>query len=1093
MKKSKTKKLLAFVLALMLLIGSVMPVAAADATAGAGKADEEFTFAELSDDFALLDYEGYKNKYGYINEDGEVYRTGESVVISAKDYLADENYTTAVVDVETLDEEECLVIHEATIHADSEDEELRNKSGRVSWSIDVPVAGFYCIKFRYRAVQPVDENGEIKQDPRTDIERVLMINGKAPYQEARYQRFAKTWEFAYANETGDRKGAFLLDSTGNELKPDCFVSYEWSEHTIKDSDGYYTDPLEFYFEAGANVITLENVRDEIAVSEISLFSYEELPTYEEVAAQYKENGYKAPKVDTIKLEAETPDYVSNYTIYPIYDRSSPISSPQDSSKIMRNTMGGDKWVTSGQWIRYSFEVEEDGLYQIGMRFRQDQLKGMYTSRSLKIDGQYPFAEAMDCQFPYGNRFQFDYLNNGDESFEFYLEKGEHTIEFEVVLGSFADVIRQVDGVIANLNDDYMSILELTGATPDEYRDYGLIRIMPDVIRDLGLQAEVLYSLVEFITDVGGIKSDTTSTLEQAAALVERMASDEKEIAANLSSLKEWISTLGTWLTDASTQYLEIDYITIAPAGAKAEKAEANFWEALWFEILKFIASFITDYNSLGSDADTKGETLTVWTSSGRDQAQITKTLIENGYTEKTGTKVNLKLTAGGTLLPSILAGVGPDVSIDATNPIEMAIRGAILPLNDHETFDKVIGRFADSATKPLSLYGVTYAIPVGQGFPVMFVRDDILSELGLKVPNTWDELMSLVPVLQFNNMEIGLTQDFNVYLYQQGGNYWKNEGMATNLDDYQTLDAFEYMCNLFTQYSLPTAYDASNRFKTGEMPILISDYGFYNTLVVFAPEISGLWNFYQIPGTEVVNEETGKTELNRTAMSTITGIILPKGCSNEKLSWTFVDWYTDKDFQVDFSNEMMALLGPSAKQGVANMEALKELPWTAKEAATLLACIEDTDAIEPYPGSYYIGRYTSFAFAAAYNQGADPSDSLLDYIDSINKELSRKRKEFDLMLNEDWLAIQEYMNETEGVDPTPDDGIFSFEDWKLYWNEEIAPLEGSTDYIQDNKGSKFTYADWMKKHGVSAKNHTEWEYDVKDNKTDLSYKEWLKK
>lgn len=1104
MKKSKTKKLLAFVLALMMLIGSVLPASAADVAAEQAEGtDSEFSFAELSDDFSLINYESYKTKYEYTDKDGNVNRTGESASVAGVDYIDDIALTDAEISVETINGRECLVIGEGNQHADSEDETLRNKSGVVSWEIDVPSSGFYCVSFDFCAVKPVDKDetdDEEPKDPRTDIERVFMINGKAPFQEARYQKFAKTWYFVYQNEDGKRDGAFKLDSTGNELKPDSKVEYIWDTHTVEDSDGHYGEPFEFYLEAGKNVISLETVRDKIAISEIRIHSYEVLPTYEEVKEQYKDAGYKPASGKTVKIEAETPDYVSNYTIYPIYDRSSPITSPQDSSKIMRNTMGGDKWVTPGQWIRYEFEVEESGLYQIGVRFRQDQLKGMYTTRSVKIDGEFPFAEALDCQFPYGNGFQFDYLNNGEDSFEFYLEKGTHTVEFEVVLGSFAAVVRQINDVISSLNKDYMRILELTGADADEYRDYGLMRIMPDVIRDLGLQAEVLYSIVDYISDVGGIKSDTTSTLEQAASLIEKMASDEKEIAANLAGLKERISSLGTWLSESSAQFLEVDYITIAPAGAKVEEAEAGFWASLWFEILKFFASFVSDYDSLGTEGDADGKLITVWTSSGRDQAQIIKTLIEDGYTEETGVKVNLKLTAGGALLPSILAGVGPDVSIDATNPIEMAIRGAILPLNDCEGFDELVyGKegeeptFADSAIKPLSLYGKTYAIPVTQGFPVMFVRDDILAELDLEKPDTWDELMSLVPVLQFNNMEIGMTQDFNVFLYQAGGNYWKNEGMATNLDDYQTLDAFEYMCNLFTQYSLPTAYDAQNRFKTGEMPILISDYGLYNNLTVFAPEISGLWNFYQIPGTEIVDEETGKTTIDRTSMSTIAGVILPRGCSDKDTSWTFIKWFAGTDFQVDYSNEMMALLGPSAKQAVANIPALKELPWSAKEAAVLDACIKETDAIEPYPGSYYIGRYTSFAFAAAYNEGADPSDSLLEYIDSINKELSRKRKEFELMLNEDWLAIQEYMKNTEGADPTPDDGIFSFDDWKVYWDKEIAPIAGSTDYIQNNDNSEFTYVDWMEDHGVTADNYVEWKYEVKDNKTDLSYNEWLKK
>jgi len=1069
MRTTKTKKLLALVLALVMLIGSVVPVAAADAEAD--NSGTKVSLQELSDEYSLIGYEEYKDKYNYSADTIADLRTGKSVTVAATDYLEDEEYTTAEIKVDKIDGKDCIITPQ---------------TGKVSWKLTVPETGFYCVRLVYRATT----------DLTTDIERIFTINGKAPYQEARYQSMPKTWTFEYLSENGEREGAFKPDVTNNELRPSAKAAHEWTEYSISDADGYYTIPLEFYLEAKAEatddkeatsgeiILTLDGVRDEMAIAEIGIYSYEELRSYNDYIKECKDKGYydKKSEAEAIMLEAEMPDKVSNYTLYPVYDRSSPLTSPQDPVAILRNTIGADKWISSGQWIRYSFECKESGMYQIGIRFMQDTLQGMYSSRSIKINGEYLFEEAKSLQFPYDSQFQYDYLTDGSTYFEFYFEKGEkYDIELEVVLGSFATVIRQVSGVIDSLNEDYLRILELTGADADVNRDYGLTRIMPDVIADMAVQADILYTLVDYITETAGIKSETTSTLEQAAVIIERMSEDEKEIAANLNSMKSYISSLGTWLADMSSQFLEMDYIKIVPTGTEKDKGEAGFWSSMWFELRKFAASFFANYDSFSVDGE-EGETITVWTSAGRDQAQITKILIDFGFTQETGTQVSLKLTAGGALLPSILAGVGPDVSIDATSPMEMAIRGAIMPLNHHDTFDEVMARFSDSAKTPLTLYGTTYAVPTSQGFSMMFIRNDILTELGLEIPETWDDLMSMVPVLQFNNMEIGMGQDFAVFLYQTGGQYWKNEGMATNLDDHMTLDAFEYMCNLFTQYSLPTAYDAQNRFKTGEMPIIISSYVLYNTLTVFAPEIAGLWQFYQIPGTERVDEETGETYVDHTSISAISGVIIPKGCKNEDLAWDFLDWYSDKDFNVDYCNEMVALLGPSGKTTPANIEALAELPWTEAEYKVLETCINDTVAIEPYPGDYFIGRFTGFAFAAAYNEGADPSSSLLEYIDSINKELSRKRKEFDLMLNEDWLAIKEYM------------GFESFDEWKTYWEEEAKkPEEDIIGYIQDNEKVTYCYADWMEENGVSAENFATWEREVKHGDTDLSYKEWLKK
>ena len=1076
MRTTKTKKLLALILALVMLVGSVLPVAAAE-TDAKSESGTKVSLQELTDEYSLISYEEYKKKYDYTAETIAGLRTGKEVTVAATDYLEGEEYTSGDIKVDKIDGVDCIVTPQVS---------------KVSWKLTVPETGFYYVKIKYRSTT----------DLTTDIERIFTINGKAPYQESRYQSMPKTWSFEYLSENGERDGAFKLDSVGNELRPDAVVSHQWTEYSISDADGYYTIPLEFYLEAQAEatddkpatsgeiILTLEGVRDEMAIAEIGIYTYEELPSYSDYIKDLKDKGLydKTSKAEAIMIEAEMPEYVSNYTLYPVYDRSSPLTSPQDSVTILRNTIGADKWVSSGQWIRYSFDCKESGMYQIGVRFMQDTLQGMYSSRSIKINGEYLFDEARSLQFPYDSQFQYDYLTDGDTYFEFYFEKGKtYEIEFEAVLGSFASVIRQVNSVIDSLNNDYLRIIELTGADADVNRDYGLTRIMPDVIGDMAVQADILYTLVDYITETAGIKSETTSTLEQAAVVIERMSEDEKEIAANLGSMKSYISSLGTWLADMSAQFLEVDYFKIVPTGTERDKAEAGFWSSMWFELRKFAASFFANYDSFSVDGE-EIETITVWTSAGRDQAQITKNLIDNGFTnnknipEDERCAVSLKLTAGGALLPSILAGVGPDVSIDATSPMEMAIRGAIMPLNHHDTFEEVMSRFSDAARTPLTLYGTTYAVPVSQGFSMMFIRNDILTELGLEIPETWDELMSLVPVLQFNNMEIGMSQDFAVFLYQSGGQYWKNEGMATNLDDHMTLDAFEYMCNLFTQYSLPTAYDAQNRFKTGEMPIIISSYVLYNTLTVFAPEIAGLWQFYQIPGTERVNEETGETYIDHTAISSISGVIIPKGCKNEDLAWNFMDWYSDKDFNVDYCNEMVALLGPSGKTTPANIEALAELPWTDAEYKVLETCIKDTVAIEPYPGDYFIGRFTGFAFAAAYNEGADPSGSLLEYIDSINKELSRKRKEFELMLNEDWKAIQAYM------------GFETFEDWKTYWEEEAKkPDDDMIGYIQDREDVKYSYVDWMEEQGISAESYEKYARELKHGDTDLSYKEWLKK
>jgi maltose-binding protein MalE len=123
---------------------------------------------------------------------------------------------------------------------------------------------------------------------------------------------------------------------------------------------------------------------------------------------------------------------------------------------------------------------------------------------------------------------------------------------------------------------------------------------------------------------------------------------------------------------------------------------------------------------------------------------------------------------------------------------------------------------------------------------------------------------------------------------------------------------------------------------------------------------------------------------------------MPRGAKNLESAWKLISWFTDAKPQAQYANELVAVMGPAAKYNTANMEALAELPWTASEYKALEAQMQHLAAVPEYPGGYIIARYVDFAFMDAYNDNADPVEAMLDNITEINKEISRKRKEFGL-------------------------------------------------------------------------------------------------
>ena len=990
-------------------------------------------------------------------------------------------------------------------------------TGRAVWSLDIgsDMRGLYYIKINYYSCYVKSSNLEAtgiigpNGSSISTIERKLYIDDVLPFSEAAALEITKYWvcsnivskeskvtgaadsydvkyEHIDDQEPNSNNGWFKIvtevsggvetvtkyqitqDINGNSMLPNIDQVSAWNSYYCQDSTGYETDYFMFYIPYGDHTLTLEAEREPMVISSIELIPVENatanIPTYEEVKQSYKDNGYTAPSNGTITiLEAEFPDYVSDSAVYSTNDNSSAVTTPSISNAQLHNVIGENSYNTVGQWAAYKFRVNESGLYKFGLRYKQTALQGMYICRAIKLSGgQYgntpvaPFAEAYNAQFDYNKKWQTSFIADGSgEAFEFYFEEGEeYTVYLECSLGSLKELIQRVENSLDVINDCYLKILQLTGNDPDEYRDYNFYGIMPEVLYNLLEQAIELDKVKTEFEALCGTAGSHTTTLQTIAILLNTMGSDKGEhVAANMSTLKSYLGTLGTWINNSKASKLIVDNISVCPADytenelLKKIPAKPGFFKSIGFEIASFFYSFFTNYDQMGLkqeiDENDPTKVVEVWLASGRDQSQIWRTMIDanDGFTAKTGMAVKLKLVTGGTLLPSILSGKGPDVymGLGSSDVINYAIRDAVLGVSSNQgeifssnyytyidadgkyntiraedykpeygqitfetmNFDDVIGDyFAEAAMDTIRLRGVTYGIPQTMSFAMMFYRMDILAELGEEVPQSWDQLLALLPVLQTNNMTIGINYiaAIDFMIYQMGGNMWKytdNEdyaGAQIALDENIALEAFDKVCRFYSEHSFPVSYDAANRFRTGEMPIVVGDYaGIYNQLVVYATEIAGLWEFTSLPGVE---REDGT--FNYDSLAGVGAAVMLHGCENVLGAWQYMQWETSADVQANYGNKMVALIGPSAKYESANLKAMDNLSWTASEKEAINEQMAHLSSIVNYPGSYIINRYTKFAFLAAVNDGANAVDALNGYIDAINTEITRKRTEFNL-------------------------------------------------------------------------------------------------
>lgn len=863
---------------------------------------------------------------------------------------------------------------------------LTDETGTVHWEVNVPETGLYHIAIRYMQLPGKG----------LDIGRVLYIDGVSPFKEASQLVFRRIW----GNEQAQSQ-----DELGNDRFILQIEQPLWQEVLIEHEQGRFEEPYAFYFTAGKHTLSLEATREPMAIDYVKLLQANPILPYSEVEQQYAALALPQPvgqgKVRVLKVQGENAVYKSNQVLYPVADRSSPAVEPYSLTKQRNNTIGGFTWSGLGQWLEWEIDVPEDGLYQIGIKYNQSFKRGITSYRKLTIDGKAPFQEMNSIGFDFHTGWQLNVLGGNDHPYQFYLEKGKHRIRLQATYGQMAPIIRAVESSILELNHLYRRIIMVTGSVPDENRDYQLELKIADLQPILRRQSELLSEIVTNVELQTGGKSDMTASLNRLAFQLSDMEKRPGTVASRLNTFKANISALGDWIYSIGMMPLQIDYIVLADAAEPLPvyiESKVKQWQ---HQAGLFLHSFFAGDNQLqvtpkGQD----GRKLKVWLTTGLDQGKIMKRMIEDTFTPQTGITVDLQVVTPTVLQQATLAGEGPDVALPVPGemPINFAMRNAVQDLSVIPGFEQVKSRFHESAFVPYLFQGKYYGLPVGQSFPVMFYRKDILEELDIPIPQTWDDVYEVLIELQKNHLQFGFPRQlspnpiFSTLLLQAGGQFYRDEGKVSDLDSEMAIKAFQQWTELYTDYSVPLTIDFVNRFRTGEIPIGIDNYTSFNMINVIAPELKGLWGITVIPGTA-----NAEGTIRRDVPGTGSAAIMLANSKDKESAWEFLDWWSNEEQQVTYGREVEAVLGPIARYDTANINALSKLPWETKEYRTLVAQWESVQGIPEVPGGYFTGRHLENAFLkVALSSKSTTREVLQYYVRFINEEMAIKRKEFGL-------------------------------------------------------------------------------------------------
>ena len=881
--------------------------------------------------------------------------------------------------------------------------------GSITWTFQVEETGFYNLEIGYMALAGTT----------SDIQRRVLIDSEAPYEALTQIVFKRIWrdeDIRLKNE--------------NEIRPNADEVFQAQTVFLEDYDRRSGEPLIFHLTAGEHTLTFEAVKEPMEVLSLTFKAAPVLESYETVLAQWQQQGKQYEGV-TIIGQAERRMALDGQeaTQLPVTNATQDILKSSPAITVQKNysdaalmpyhawhilypTIGASNWAQPGDAITWQIIVPEDGLYALTFKGRQTS-RGVTSYRRLSVNGEVPFAEAEVIGFGYSGTMQnYTLANEKGEPYYVYLHAGVNDIQLECVLGGIGGVLSEVEESLRNLNALYLATIQITGNVPSQFIDYEIAKKIPTFVDTMTTESERLFKLVDKMVEITGEKGENTAMLEKMAIQAQGLAKDPEDIVKELSQLKNNISALGTWIVNISTMPLELDSVMLSADTASLPAPTEGWLEGVIAEFQRFWATFFHSTTDLVSDdsGEKKSASIKVWmASAGREQAQIIQNMIDETFSPNTDIAVNLQLIPMDVVLRAALAGNGPDVVIglNQTTAQDFAMRGATVKLSDYADFEEYVSRYSEGVMRATEYCGDSYGIPEQVSFQMLFYRIDVLEELGLEVPTTWTEVMEMIPVLNRENylfympstrVATGLNV-FQAMVYQNEGEIYEGEGadygVASALYEDPAMEAFKWFTDLFTVHGLEVQADFSNRFRTGEMPVGVTDYTTYCTLEIFAPEIKGLWSFSAFPGTEKV-DENGNTYVDNTYVCDTVQTVIMNGAKDKDAAWEFVKWWNDTDQQTTYATTLEAIMGAAARYPAADPNVIRNLPWSNAESQQLLSQYENLTSMPAVPGYYMNTRMISYAFEDVVADLANPRETLYLNIRDIDKELTKKRVEFGL-------------------------------------------------------------------------------------------------
>lgn len=855
----------------------------------------------------------------------------------------------------------------------------------VGLNVNIKQEGLYQIELEY---YPIPRNY-------TPMEISVAIDGEIPYHEASQIRLDSYWT---KDENADNK-----DRYGNDIAINQVQLLFWNQFTLKDTARLHVEPLKFHLLKGDNSISITKLDGAFYLGKVIIKGKDKIPSYDEYIDVYQDNN--SNKIFNEKYEAEDYLYKNDSTIIP-QSNADPKVTPFSISKVRLNVLGPDGIEESGKSVSYNLKVEKSGYYYLTFKVLQND-KFTTSYRNLYVNGKVPFKEALHIPFKYSPSWQNVTLKDikGNEM-SIYLEANKDNI---ITLETDSSLTRIISEHLLILTEEIntlgLNVKTVTGNNQDKDIDWNMKEYFPTIDEDIYRWMKQINKIIEYSRSIYGYKQDSYQITDYKVAYskLNTLYKDIDEIPRRLSLLSEGANCaaqlLAARISTVTKGPLIIDSFVVHGKDYKVPSVEINFIDRLVVGTQRFISSFTdSDYMQVNDEG------IEVWVNRSRQYVELMQKMADEKFTPSTGIKVNMSLIQDeGKLLLANSANRQPDIAMGVSSwiPNEYGMRGAILNLREMEDFSEVLNYYKDEQLVPLTYNNEVYGLPETENFFVLYYRKDTLNKFGLKVPDTWDDVVKMLPDLHRRGMYFyiplskeGSFKSFETltpFIYQFGGEIYREDGLSAKIDNENTIKALTFATDLYKMYSLP--YQVSNffnDFRYNRIPIGVSDFGTYLQLMNAAPEISGLWDISLVPG--VKDEESG--EIKRYWSGTQTASMIFKKSDEKEDAWDFLKWWMSTDVQVEFANLLTNTYGPKYLWNSANIEAFSLSNWKKEHKEIIINQWEHLKEIPKIPGSYSIERELSNIYNKVVFNDANLRSSVSDAMITIDKEVTRKMVDF---------------------------------------------------------------------------------------------------